>query len=163
MILARLVRRSLTTAAVTATAAGALAFAAPAAGAATPQGGPLTLNIATSCPDMQIGSRSECVRALQIELVKLGAAIDTDGKYGEETAGAVRRIQDRYSFRYVDGIAGPESRQKIQGHYEEQLRLGNYDPDKVSNSGCNIGKKVPIIGDPVADACKEIFKTEQAG
>ena len=158
-----LIRRSLTTAALVASAAGALAFSAPAAGAATSQGGPLTLNISTNCPDMQVGSRGECVRALQTELVALGAVIDADGKYGEETAGAVRRIQERYSFRYRDGIAGPESREKIQGHYEEQLRLQNDNPDEVTDSACSNLDDVPFIGNSAVDACKKILSTEPAG
>jgi len=164
MPLHRALVRGLATAATATVATAGLAFLTPVvANADTPETGPLTLDISTSCPDMQIGSRGECVRALQGELDYLGAAIDADGKYGPETAGAVRRIQQEYSFQYVDGIAGPESRQKIQSHYDEKRRLVDYNPNAVSDSLCSNLGNVPFVGNSLADGCKSVFSTDAAG
>lgn len=52
------------------------------------------------------GDRGDDVRALQLLLIKAGAAIEADGSYGPATEAAVKAYQTAKGLE-VDGIAGP--------------------------------------------------------
>lgn len=60
------------------------------------------------------GAEGESVRELQSMLVDRGLPIQVDGKFGPETARAVRAFQQREGIQ-VDGIVGPETLGRLQG------------------------------------------------
>ena len=60
------------------------------------------------------GDEGEDVRAIQEVLVKKGAPITADGRYGQGTAAAVRDFQQKNGL-IVDGEIGPETRKRLVG------------------------------------------------
>jgi N-acetylmuramoyl-L-alanine amidase len=57
---------------------------------------------------LRIGDQGDAVRDLQERLTQCGHSITLDGRFGDETFGAVRAFQERRGLR-VDGICGSET------------------------------------------------------
>jgi peptidoglycan hydrolase-like protein with peptidoglycan-binding domain len=60
------------------------------------------------------GSSGAAVQALQVQLVKHGSSIATDGDFGPATDGAVRSFQSAHGLT-ADGVVGPATWQELLG------------------------------------------------
>ncbi|MFE3441615.1 peptidoglycan-binding protein [Nocardia sp. NPDC059180] len=69
---------------------------------------------ATEGTTLRSGSRGDCVSAVQLFLSGHygNAKVAADGKYGDDTADAVRNFQ-RYSEIRADGVVGPDTWQSL--------------------------------------------------
>ncbi len=65
------------------------------------------------------GSKSDAVKALQENLVKLGYAVSVDGDFGAGTEDAVRQLQKAFGYN-VDGMVGDGTQFLIN----QQIGLG---------------------------------------
>lgn len=131
------------------------------AGVASADDGPLSIDIANSCPTLAPGSTGECVRALQNDLNTLGSSIAPDGDYGPETTQAVSRFQSTFG-QEPTGVATTETKQTIHDQLETQQREQRYDPH-VSNPVCEYGGDAPVIGSIFQDVCGIVTETPAAG
>lgn len=64
------------------------------------------------------GSKGQEVRALQDKLIKLGFEMKSDGDFGKETDGAVRKLQALFNYS-VDGIVGPGTNKLIDQQIDQ--------------------------------------------
>jgi len=60
------------------------------------------------------GSSGAAVQALQVQLVKHGSSVDTDGDFGPATDSAVRSFQSAHGLS-ADGVVGPATWQELLG------------------------------------------------
>lgn len=67
-------------------------------------------------PTLQLGSRGENVRKLQIYLNQLGQNVATDGVFGPETRQAVINFQAQSGATPLDGIVGPRTWEAIEAN-----------------------------------------------
>jgi peptidoglycan hydrolase-like protein with peptidoglycan-binding domain len=74
--------------------------------------GPATFSALVST--VRQGSTGPAVQALQVQLVKHGSSISTDGDFGSATDGAVRSFQSAHGLT-SDGIVGPATWQELLG------------------------------------------------
>ncbi|MGR6317591.1 D-Ala-D-Ala carboxypeptidase family metallohydrolase [Micromonospora soli] len=83
------------------------------------------------------GTSGEDVRQLQIRVAGWAAyrsIVRVDGKYGPETAAAVKRFQSAYGLR-VDGIAGPQTFGKIYELQDDDCTPKHFSYAELDN-GC---------------------------
>ena len=74
--------------------------------------GPATFSALVST--VRQGSTGPAVQALQVQLVKHGSSLSTDGDFGPATDSAVRSFQSAHGLG-VDGIVGPATWQELLG------------------------------------------------
>jgi len=74
--------------------------------------GPQTFSALVST--VREGSTGAAVQALQVQLVKHGHSLDTDGDFGPATDSAVRSFQSAHGLS-ADGIVGPATWQELLG------------------------------------------------
>ncbi|MCW2791148.1 MAG: hypothetical protein JWO76_246 [Nocardioides sp.] len=74
--------------------------------------GPATFGALVST--VRQGSSGATVQALQVQLVKHGSSLSTDGAFGPATDSAVRSFQSAHGLT-VDGIVGPATWQELLG------------------------------------------------
>ncbi|MFJ8577308.1 D-Ala-D-Ala carboxypeptidase family metallohydrolase [Micromonospora sp. NPDC093277] len=120
----------------------ALALAVPGAAVATVVAAPAAY--ADGCytwkRTLSPGSSGDDVRQLQIRVAGWPAyrnIVRIDGKYGPETAAAVRRFQSAYGLR-VDGIAGPQTFAKIYALQDNDCTPSHFSYSELDN-GCGTG------------------------
>ncbi|MEV0431195.1 D-Ala-D-Ala carboxypeptidase family metallohydrolase [Micromonospora sp. NPDC050495] len=86
------------------------------------------------------GRSGEDVRQLQIRVAgwaAYGNIVRIDGRYGPETAGAVKRFQSAYGLR-ADGIAGPQTFAKIYNLQDSDCTPKHFSYTELDN-GCGKG------------------------
>jgi len=72
-----------------------------------------------SDPTLREGSTGVAVRGLQRRLIAAGFGIDdVDGRFGAQTQAAVRAFQERHELD-VDGIAGPQTWERLNALAQE--------------------------------------------
>ncbi len=74
--------------------------------------GPATFSALVST--VRQGSTGPAVQALQVQLVKHGSSLSTDGDFGPATDSAVRSFQSAHGLG-VDGVVGPATWQELLG------------------------------------------------
>jgi peptidoglycan hydrolase-like protein with peptidoglycan-binding domain len=66
-----------------------------------------------SDPTLREGSTGVAVRGVQRRLINAGFGIDdVDGRFGAQTAAAVRAFQERHELE-VDGVVGPQTWERL--------------------------------------------------
>ncbi|QLQ39539.1 D-Ala-D-Ala carboxypeptidase family metallohydrolase [Micromonospora robiginosa] len=86
------------------------------------------------------GSSGADVRQLQIRVAGwagYGGIVRVDGRYGPETAAAVRRFQAAYGLR-ADGVAGPQTFAKIYALQDDDCTPKHFSYAELDN-GCGKG------------------------
>ncbi|MDG4802628.1 D-Ala-D-Ala carboxypeptidase family metallohydrolase [Micromonospora sp. WMMD980] len=86
------------------------------------------------------GSSGTDVRQLQIRVAGwagYGGIVRVDGRYGPETAAAVRRFQAAYGLR-ADGVAGPQTFAKIYALQDDDCTPKHFSYAELDN-GCGKG------------------------
>ena len=139
-------------------------FAAGTAAAATP--GELNINLTTDCSDLhqqawQPGP-DECVEALQEDLNLMGASVDEDGFFGQETANALTRFQRDFGMNPT-GVADATTRHSLQEDVDAKHETGGDNPDAGPDSVCAAGSGVlGKLGEVFDAPCKIILGTGSA-
>ena len=92
-----------------------------------PVAGPVAPFASPTCHLGGSGGGAEAVRLVQDALARCnGRPVDTDGRYGAQTAAAVRAVQEQHGIG-VDGLYGPETRAVMSWPVE---------PDGGDEQGC---------------------------
>jgi hypothetical protein len=89
---------------------GTALFSADGGAIRLPVAGPVAPFASPTCQLDGSGGAAEAVRLLQHALTRCnGRPVAVDGRYGPQTAGAVRAVQEQHGIG-VDGLYGPETR-----------------------------------------------------
>lgn len=106
----------------------------------------------------------EAVRALQEQLIKLGASLTADGKFGAATEDALKQWQEGAGLK-ADGKAGPQTRAalaKALGR-QKQSQAGRQTPGQAQTQGPSWSPTRPGQQQTQAQAPNAVTGTGQAG
>jgi hypothetical protein len=112
-------------------------------------------NVGTTQYNLRRGSSGENVSQLQTQLQNLGYDVGTtgaDGKYGRNTAAAVRQFQTDYGLQ-VDSIAGDQTMSALQQASSLKVEPPKSDftvptPTPSSSGSAGLSPEVPAISTP---------------
>jgi putative chitinase len=117
-----------------------------------------------NAPAWQAAEEDDYIRAVQQQLVTLGADIKVDGRKGPATEAAIKEFQ-RANGIPVDGIAGPVTREmlkaRVEGAKAPEALPKEFPPGGAASSGSVQGAGAAIAGGAATvavavDAAKEV-------